>query len=121
MVKGTILPCYTKSEDQLAEIFTKSASLKVSFIPSGFLTKVLTRKGYAGSKLSHCIRLSLRGSVKKRPRLCPDTLVHQGKDLACDQRQRHKFSLVTVGMLPLEIQNARKTKEGSRRKGVLNQ
>ncbi|CAN8323868.1 unnamed protein product [Cochlearia groenlandica] len=57
--------------------------------------------------------------VKKRPRLCPDTLVHQGKDLACDQRQRHKFSLVTVGMLPLEIQNTRKTKEGSRRKALL--
>ncbi|CAN8319362.1 unnamed protein product [Cochlearia groenlandica] len=34
--------------------------------------------------------------VEKRPRLCPDTLVHQGKDLACDQRQRHKLSLVTV-------------------------
>ncbi|CAN8289414.1 unnamed protein product [Cochlearia groenlandica] len=28
MVKGTILPCYTKNEDQLADIFTKSASLK---------------------------------------------------------------------------------------------
>ncbi|CAN8271692.1 unnamed protein product [Cochlearia groenlandica] len=65
MVKGTILPCYTKSQDQLADIFTKSASLKVSFIPSGFLTKVLTRQGHTGSKLSYSTRLSLRGSVNK--------------------------------------------------------
>ncbi|CAN8289423.1 unnamed protein product [Cochlearia groenlandica] len=106
MVKGTILPCYTKNEDQLADIFTKSASLKVSFIPSGFLTKVLTRQDYAGYKLSHCIRLSLRGSIKKRPRLCPNTLVHQGKDLACDQSQRPKFSFVIV---------TRRTKKQGRR------
>ena len=28
--EGVILPCYTKSEDQLADIFTKATSLKVN-------------------------------------------------------------------------------------------
>ncbi|KAL1218181.1 Retrovirus-related Pol polyprotein from transposon RE1 [Cardamine amara subsp. amara] len=29
IVEGVILPCYTRSEDQLADIFTKATSLKI--------------------------------------------------------------------------------------------
>ncbi|KAL1220947.1 Retrovirus-related Pol polyprotein from transposon RE1 [Cardamine amara subsp. amara] len=29
IIEGVILPCYTRSEDQLADIFTKATSLKI--------------------------------------------------------------------------------------------
>ncbi|CAN8307160.1 unnamed protein product [Cochlearia groenlandica] len=77
MVKGTILPCYTKSQDQLADIFTKSASLKVSFIPSGFLTKVFNE---ARQNRSH--------KCKRDQGIVRTSLVHQDDDLSCDEGRR---------------------------------
>ncbi|WZY99282.1 hypothetical protein YC2023_071611 [Brassica napus] len=54
IVLGVILPCYTRSEDQLADVFTKAARQKTIesihtrlglFCPNGFsLVRFLMRK-----------------------------------------------------------------------------
>ncbi|KAG7559395.1 Zinc finger CCHC-type [Arabidopsis thaliana x Arabidopsis arenosa] len=53
IVQGVTLPCYTRSEDQLADIFTKAASLKV-------FNEVML---HAFPSLDYFISLSLRGSI----------------------------------------------------------
>ncbi|WZY86881.1 hypothetical protein YC2023_033265 [Brassica napus] len=51
IILGVILPCYTRSEDQLADVFTKAArqktmeSIHIRFYPNGFsLVSFLMRK-----------------------------------------------------------------------------
>ncbi|KAG7572491.1 Ribonuclease H-like superfamily [Arabidopsis suecica] len=49
---GVILPCYTESEEQLADIFTKGASTKVFLSHAVFYTKVFNEVVEFGSKLN---------------------------------------------------------------------
>ncbi|KAG7556889.1 Reverse transcriptase RNA-dependent DNA polymerase [Arabidopsis suecica] len=49
---GVILPCYTESEEQLADIFTKGASTKVFLSHEVFYTKVFNEVVEFGSKLN---------------------------------------------------------------------
>ncbi|CAN7087858.1 unnamed protein product [Brassica rapa subsp. narinosa] len=60
IILGVILPCYTRSEDQLADVFTKAArqktmeSIHIRFYPNGFslgmTVQIRERKGEGGWK-----------------------------------------------------------------------
>ncbi|CAN7087854.1 unnamed protein product [Brassica rapa subsp. narinosa] len=60
IILGVILPCYTRSEDQLADVFTKAArqktmeSIHIRFCPNGFslgmTVQIRERKGEGGWK-----------------------------------------------------------------------
>ncbi|KAG7599419.1 Integrase catalytic core [Arabidopsis suecica] len=53
IIQGVTLPCFTRSEEQLADIFTKAASLKV-------FNEVMI---HAFPSLDYSVSLSLRGSI----------------------------------------------------------
>ncbi|KAL0641860.1 hypothetical protein Bca4012_103202 [Brassica carinata] len=58
MILGVILPCYTRSEDQLADVFTKAARQKTM--------ESIHIRSHGSSKLDLFHMVKLEGSVEMR-------------------------------------------------------
>ncbi|KAG7536936.1 Integrase catalytic core [Arabidopsis suecica] len=118
---GVILPCYTESEEQLADIFTKGASTKVFLSHVVFYTKVFNEVVEFGSKLNlDTSMVSLRGSIEPNSQEEPRPSVPSVHDRPYDDEvidlsyepNQDKPKIPEVKDGPMTRSKARRLKEG---------